>query len=308
LHPSLTFIRKTIYLVFEKFVKLMGGYGNFERVFQVARLTGKLRFHIGYVGGSSKADYLTAIAKSFPELSSAEHQRILLEYWKDHQRMFLELFMFEEMNCDNIGRLVDFVGLEHLESALTAGKGAILPVPHIGNIRLLHYSLALKGYPVSVVSSGYSDDPEIVRRFKLSETSKAHEIGFRGEFPRWIVNSLKENRIVQIASTAEAGNVGVEVQFMNRNLFLTSGWVRLAVMSKTPILPTYILRGEGFRHTVHIEPPFPLSKGKNREEVIRKTTQAFLDMMEPIYRRHPHLIDWMSWMVRLREAERLEGL
>lgn len=308
MNPILNNLRKAVYLTFDRTVQAFGGYGDFNRVFKIARLTGSVRNHIGYVGGSSKADYLSAIAKSFPELSSDDHRRILKKYWQEHQRIFLELFLYSSMNGDNIEKLVDFQGLEHIQSALEAGKGAILPVPHFGNVRLLHFALALKDLPVSVVSSGYSDDPEIVRRFKLEKTSEIHQVGFRGQFPRWIMGALKQNRLVQIASTAEAGNVGVKVRFMNRNLFLTSGWVRLAILTGSPILPTYMMRGADNRHSLKILPPLPQADCSNREEKLEKTAQSLLDLMEPVYRQNPHLIDWMSWMVRLKEAREHFGI
>ncbi|NQS97162.1 MAG: lysophospholipid acyltransferase family protein [candidate division Zixibacteria bacterium] len=302
MNPLFTFLRKTVYLTFDRVVAVLGGYDNFRRVFKLAEITGALRNRIGYIGGASKSDYLSAIAKSFPEMESRQHKKILQDYWKDHQRMFLELFIYDEMTPENIGRLVDFQGFEHIKSALKAGKGAILPVPHIGSIRLLHYSLALKGYPVSVVSSGYADDPEIVRRYKLNETSRVHQVGFRGQNPRWIVQALRDNRLVQIASTAEAGSVGVEVNFMRRRLFFTSGWVRLAMITGSPILPAYIVRNDDYRHTVHIRPAFPLTEGADRNEIVPETAQAFIDSIEPVYHQHPHLIDWMSWQNRLSEA------
>ena len=304
MNPVFSSLRKVVYIVFDNIVKSLGGYKRYKRVLGLANLMGAFRNNIGYVGGTSKNDYLNAITASFPDKSPLQRRNILLNYWKDHQKMFLELFMYDEMNPGNIGEFVSFEGIENIEAALDEGKGAILPVPHIGNIRLLHYSLALKGYPVSVVSSGYTDDPEIVRKFKLSETSKVQQIGFRGQNPRWIMEALKSNRLVQIASTAEAGNAGVEVKFMNRKLFLTNGWVRLAIMTASPILPAYILRGEDNRHTVHIESSFPLAEGKNKAEIIDKTAQAFMSRIEKVYRKYPHLIDWMSWHNRLDEANR----
>jgi len=303
MRSELNFLRQTVYLTFDKIVQFSGGYKKYPRVYGIATVTGGLRNYIGYVGGACKQDYLAAIAASFPDQSPQEHKKILAAYWRDHQKMFLELFMYPQMTAENISDLVDLQGRGNLQKAASEGKGAILPVPHFGNIRLLHYALALYGYPISVVSSGYTDDPEVVRRFKLKETSKVHDVGFRGDNPKWIIEALKGNRMIQIASTAEAGNTGVEVDFMNRKLFLTSGWVRLAITSGAPVLPTYIVRGADNRHTIYVEPEFPLIEGKNRAETARLTAQALLEHLESVYRAHPHLIDWMSWHNRLREAE-----
>jgi len=303
MNPILQNIRKSVYIAFDILVKSFGGYDNFKRVFKIADFTGSIRNNLGYVGGSNKGEYLQAIAHSFPDLSDAEHGKILKGYWREHQKIFLELFMYPLMNNANIENLVEFSGTEHADKALAEGKGAILPVPHFGNVRLLHYALALKRYPISVVSSEYSDDPELVRRFKLERTSDVHEIGFRGQNPKWIIGALKRNRLIQIASTAEAGNVGVEVDFLHRRLFFTSGWIRLALSTGAPVLPTYIQRLEDNRQRVNILPPLQLSQGNDKNEIISNTAQNLMEVFDPIYKANPDLIDWMSWMVRLREAE-----
>ena len=307
MNPILNTLRKSVYFSFHSIVRIFGGYDNFRSVFKIAEVTASIRNHIGYVGGFSKSEYLDAIAKSFPGLNSAEQKEILLNFWKEHQRIFLELFMYRSMNKENITKLVDFEGAENIEQALSEGKGAILPVPHFGNVRLLHYALALKGYPVSVVSSDYTDDPESVRKFKLDETSNVHEIGFRGQNPRWISEALKNNRLVQIASTAEAGNVGVEVEFLNRKLFCTSGWARLALMTGSPILPTYILRKKDMKQCITVMKPLEIASGSTKQEKIVKTAENLMRIYEKIYKENPGLIDWMSWMVRLREAREHYG-
>lgn len=303
MNPLLLSLRKLVYLNFNQAVKILGGYGNFKRVFSIAPYLGAFRSKMGYVGGSSRKDYLDAIRKSFPGQDEEWYRDTLRKFWSYHQMIFLELFMLDKMNSDNISELVEFEGLEHIENALARGKGAILPVPHIGNVRLLHYALALKGYSMTVVSSEYGDDPELVRRFKLEKTSSVHEVGFRGEYPRWILNSLKQNHLVQIASTAEAGKVGVDVEFLGRSLFLTSGWARLAKLSQSTVLPTYILRKPDHRHTIHIDSPFEMIDDKDKKSSIQQSIQKFLDLLEPVCCDNPAQIDWMSWMVRLKEAE-----
>lgn len=303
MHKIINFIRQIVYLLFASVVRIFGGYSNFNSVFRIAKFTGFIRRYVGYVGGASRRDYLDAIAVSFPDNSPEEHCRILGDYWKEHQREFLELFMYSSMTSENISQLAVLQGKENLDAALSAGKGAVLPVPHFGNVRLLHYALALYGYPLSVVSSGYTDDPEIVRKYKLGETSKVQDVGFRGDNPKWVLEALQANNLIQIASTAEASNTGVEVEFMKRRLFLTSGWVRFAMLAEAPILPTYMVRGKDDRHTIVVEPPFPIVKGKSKPETIAKTAQAFFEHIEAVYRAYPGQIDWMSWQNRIREAK-----
>lgn len=303
MNKTLNLLREGAYFSFNKLVKYLGGYQRFERVYRLAKILGAVRSRVGYVGGASREDYLDAVKKSFPGKDAHWYDAVIKEFWTYHEMIFLDLFLLDAINSGNIDRLVEFEGLQYLDQAMKTGKGAIMPVPHIGNVRMLHYALALKGYPLTVVSSGYSDDPDIVRKFKLKMTSSVHEVGFRGEYPRWILDSLKENRVIQIASTAEAGKVGAEVKFLNRNLYLTSGWARLAYLSDSTVLPAYILRKPDYRHLVHISPPFDMSKSGGKRNRVQKSIERLMNEYESVYQANPAQIDWMSWMVRLREAK-----
>ncbi|MBI4831371.1 MAG: lipid A biosynthesis acyltransferase, partial [Candidatus Lindowbacteria bacterium] len=80
---------------------------------------------------------------------------MLKTFWRSHQKNFLELFIMPRLNSQTISRLATFEGLDHLDYALRQGKGAILAVPHFGNERFLHVALALKGYPINVLSAKY---------------------------------------------------------------------------------------------------------------------------------------------------------
>jgi KDO2-lipid IV(A) lauroyltransferase len=195
--------------------------------------------------------------------------------------------------------------LEHLDAALEAGKGVILPYPHFGNERIHHISLALKGYRMSVVSSEYQDYAKASRAAKLDPVRRIHHIGFRGESPRWMIEWLAGNGVIQIASTAEAGNKGIWVQLMGKRLFLPSGWIRLAALSGAVVVPSLIHYRPGDRHLLQVYPGFPVPASVHSEEDLTKIASNFFHILEPEFYHHPGDIDWMTWLVRCEESVRV---
>jgi KDO2-lipid IV(A) lauroyltransferase len=265
---------------------------------------GKIRRRVGYIGSNrSPKRYLDAIQEALPEIGKEDTERVLGEFWLDHQRKFLSLFLVPRLTPRNVGDWVEFQGLEHLDEALQAGKGALLPYPHFGNERIHHVSIALKGYPMSVVSSEYVDYASASRAAKLDPVRKIHHVGFRGDSPRWMIQWLKKNGVLQIASTAEAGTKGIWVQILDKRLFLSSGWIRLAALTGARIVPSLIRHRPGDRHLLQVYPSFEIPSSVNSVEDMIGVARKFFDILEPEFRRHPGEIDWMTWLARCDESD-----
>ena len=220
---------------------------------RLARPLGKIRRRIGYIGSNRSPErYLNAIQEALPDVSLSEAIDILNAFWLNHQRKFLSLFLAESLTSDNIEKWVEFQGLEHLDRALESGKGVILPYPHFGNERIHHIGIALKGYRLSVVSSEYADYAAASRAAKLDPVRRIHHVGFRGGSPRWMMEWLKNNGVLQIASTAEAGTKGITLPLLSRELLLSSGWIRLSARTGAMIVPSLIRHRPGDRHLLQI--------------------------------------------------------
>ena len=298
------YLRDIYYRLFGYLIGMLGGLTHASRCYRLAELVGTLRNRVGYLGrGWSRDKYLGTIRSFFPRISDSDEDALLKAYWINHQMRFVELFLTRDLRLDNLACLVEFEGLEHLDRALERGRGVILPVPHIGNERLHHIALAVKGYPVAVISSKYEDHGPYAQRVKIGAAKRFHEVGYPGDSV-WLMRMLKGNRVLQVASTAESDSQGVYVPFLGQEILLPSGWVRLALMTGAAVLPSALLRQEDHRHLLTILPELQIQGGASKEETRRQNVLRFMDIVERIYRERPDQIDWMSLTVRLDETRR----
>jgi len=295
------------YRQFNGIISFLGGINHASRSYALAQLFGEIRTRFGYIGrGWSREKYLSTIQTLLPGISNLEAEELLKAYWINHQKRFIELFLVRSLTPDNLSSLVSFEGDDQLNSALERGKGVILPVPHLGNERLHHISLAVRGFPMAVISSQYEDHGPYARKIKIEASRQFHEVGHPGDV-KWLLRMLKQNRVLQVACDAEADANGVLVRFLGQQVLLPSGWVRLAQMTGAAIFPSALLRQNDNKHKLVILPEFELIENGSRKDSLEENVQRYMDTVSELYLNRPDQIDWMSWTVRLEETRERIG-
>lgn len=270
-----------------------------QMLYRLGDFLGAVRYRFGYIGERrSRAIYLKHMTRALPERTRAALETILLTFWRSHQKNFLELFLLPRLTPGNIDSLVTFQGREHLDAALAQGYGAVIAPPHFGNERLLHIALALKGYPLTVMTSAFEDAPENLRRARLEPARRLHELVFPDDNPRQLYHALQRNRIVQFSPTAAGGSSGVWCECFGHKLFVNTTPARLALKTGAPLLPCFIYREDDNRHRIVVEPPLPAADGD-----AAAATQRLMTIIETRVREDPGQFYWMWLIIRAQEAE-----
>jgi phosphatidylinositol dimannoside acyltransferase len=265
-------------------------------------LLGTLRYHVGYVGRRrSRRIYLEHMRAALPDRSEKELRRILMSFWRNHQRCFLELFLIPRLQADDVHEWVEFLGTEHLDEALGAGRGVVLAVPHYGNERFLHIALAMRGYPVSVLSAPYDDMPRIAADLRLNASARFHHVGTTGHDLRWLYERLAQNGIVQIAPTGEGGARGVPVELLGQRIEFASGPARLARRTGAAFVPALISRGPDDRYLIEVLPRIQCADSE--KDPVAALTRAFARLLDERVRLQPEPFNWMWWVIRRQEDE-----
>jgi len=293
---------RTIYYTFFIIIANIVGY-NEKWLYKIGHLLGTIRYHKGYIGKSrSKKSYIETILKALNIEDKKRAKKILKAFWINHQKGFIELFLSRKLNRKNIDESVKFEGLDILEKAMEKGKGVVLAVPHFGNERYIHIGLAIKGYPISVITSKFENATKLVRNIKLGAFINLHPVGFPDDPPRWMYNSLKKNRILQISPPANEGPAGERIEFLNHRIIVSKTPARLALNTGAALIPAFAHRNPDDSHTIVIKPEINITRTDDKKSDIRRITLELMRAFEKDIKGHPEQFYWMWLMIKKDEA------
>ena len=180
-------------------------------------------------------------------------------------------------------------GLEHLQSALAEGRGAILLGTHAGNGALLGLRLAASGLPVSMVyrearmmSAGF-----FARGYALygvDSISASSGVRAYGK----MLAAVRRGGIVFVTMDQGVKRPadGIPVRFLGKTMPVAAGPAHLAQRGRTPVLPVATLAADG-AWRFRIEPPLPPATGELAADV-----QRLAQVSERQALLHPELWSW----------------
>ena len=241
------------------------------------RGTQRLRANLARVTGASGAE--------LDELTRAG-LRSYARYWR-------EAFRLPGMDTDEVYRRVDptVQGLEHLDTALAAGRGAVVALTHSGNWDMVG-AWAVERF------GGFTTVAERLKPESLYERFVAYResLGFEilpmtgGEPPvRRLVRALRAGGIVCLVADRDLSAHGVEVDFFGATATMPPGPAALSAATGAPLLPlgswfTDGPEGEGWGFRLH--PPVPVPD----RAAVPGATQAVADAFAAEIAEHP--ADW----------------
>ena len=203
-----------------------------------------------------------------------------------------------------LARLVEIRGLEHIEAALAAGKGAIICSPHFGSFNSCFSLIGVCGFPVTVVGDWRSTWANMapVQRFLWRLVHEKHLTRHRHRpniepikeeagTAMQMAETLRSNELIAMAIETpvapEARTRAVSVDFLGRQILLLPGSVSLAQLTSSPVLVLVVRRLADWRHQVmEISAPVPL----DGDEVT--AFKRCMTMLEAPIRQNPAYWDW----------------
>ena len=235
---------------------------------------------------------------SFPELSHERHVQIARRSLSSMGRTLTEYALFPYLNKENINHHYTFEGEDNLRRALDGGKGMILLTLHLGNGDFASAALALRGWPIHLISkefkSRWLNDLWFGMRGRLGTKFISPE---KSSFD--ILRALKKNEgVVFVLDQFMGPPIGVRTTFFGRETGTAQGCALIAVRTGAPVIPGYSYRLPDGTHRAVFEAPIPTPKildDSLRDENIAALTQTYTDKIEEIVRRYPE--QWM-WIHR----------
>lgn len=182
-------------------------------------------------------------------------------------RRQLELVRWQGMSGPDFGRLVDLPGLERLDAALAAGRGAILLTAHYGSFLMGPIALSYRGYPVTQVVGPALHNPRwtVQREIHAYRETVSRRFPLRflvtGNTLKAVLETLSGNGIVVLAFDGREGHDRVTADFLGHAATFSPTVFRIAARTGAPVFPFFVTARPDSGHVAAIEPAFPVPAG-----------------------------------------------
>jgi len=221
-----------------------------------------------------------------------------------YARYWREAFRLPSMDLPKLGRELQdsILGEDHLDAALSSGRGAVIALPHSGNWDMAGVWLAQTHGTFTTVAERLKPE-SLYHRF----IAYRERLGFEvlplsgGERPPFdmLCDRLRDNRVVCLMAERDLTRTGVQVDFFGEPTRMPAGPAKLATATGAALLPAHCwFEGEGWG--VDIGPPLDCTGGD-----VQAITQLLADHFEKNIAARPE--DWHmmqpQWLADLSDTK-----
>ena len=224
---------------------------SWEAACRVGETLGKL----GYSPlGIRKRVVEKQIAAAFPEMSYDEVRQLARQSYAHLGRTFVESALFDKLGKQGLLDIADEVeGWEHVQNAMSRGKGIVFVTGHIGNWELAGAYVAARGVPVDAIARGMANpltDEYVTRVREATGMVIVHDADAVKRTPR----SLRAGRgVAFIADQGVLGLASTYVPFFGRPAKTPRGAAVFALRFEVPVIFVVALRKPDGRFRIVVE-------------------------------------------------------
>ncbi|MBV8996788.1 MAG: phosphatidylinositol mannoside acyltransferase [Pseudonocardiales bacterium] len=229
------------------------------------------------------------LTRVVPHAGPAELDALVRGGLRSYARYWQEVFLLPWADHATLtGRLDGAVdGVEHLDNALSAGRGVVVVLPHTGNWDMAGLWLVRHHGTFSTVVERLAPE-ELYQRFVDYRTSLGFDVipltGAGSPIPR-LLRRLHAGGVVCLLADRDLTGAGMNVEFFGAAARMPLGPARLAAATGATLLVIgswFTSDGWGFR----IHPPIPVPD----RTAVHRATQTVADRFALDIAAHPE--DW----------------
>ena len=240
------------------------------------------------VGGSRRAIVRRNIELCFPEMSAEERDALAYEHFKALGISVMELGLGRWTSTRHLQSITQLDGVEHVQDALSSGKGVILLSAHFTTLEIMGRVLAAAVPPFDAVFR--KNRSEFMTELQRSgrEVSAATTIEKRDI--KKMIRSLRDNRAVWYAPDQSYNRKGAEViTFFGVPSMHTTATSTLARLGNAVAIPFFPMRNPDGTYTHTLYPPL---EGFPSNDVIADT-KKYVGLLEDHVRKCPEQYFWV---------------
>lgn len=253
--------------------------------YSVATRLGDFFYHLDRGARTNICDNVTHILEGCHKATD-DRETIVRGVFRSMAKNYYDLFRVPTLSLAEIDRLVKVEGREHVEQALSKGKGLILVSAHFGNTDIVAQVVLLWETPV--VGPAEHLKPEALFQYICGLRA---DKGFRlipidGPL-RELFRALQRNEIVVLAADRDITESGIVVDFFGASARLPDGYAQLSLRTGAPIITGFSQRLPDNTFVAHLEPPLELEVTGDRDRDVRAGVEKVVAIMERYIREHP---------------------
>jgi len=228
-----------------------------------------------------------------PEPSGKELRALSRAAMDSYARYWFEVFRLPVMGAERIVRDMRCVdGQERLLATLASGRGAVLPLPHMGNWDHAGAWIIAVGAPGFTTVAERLKPESLARRFFAFRESLGFEVlPATGGVQRFgiLAQRLRAGGLVCLPADRDITGSGIEVDFFGAKARMMGGAAALAVQTGAALMPV-TLWYDGPLWYAHIHEEVPVPENGTRREKVAAMTQEVARVFEAGIAAHPQ--DW----------------
>ena len=216
------------------------------------------------------------------------HSPLIREAFRNFGRYLVEFFTSHRVQRPEV--ILD--GYEHLTDTLRRDRGTILLTAHLGNWELLGMWLHRSGIPLTAIALPHQD-PRMDRLFnEQRRRCGVNVIPLGPEAARRSLQTLRQGGLLGLLADREFADNGIRVTLCGRDVIFPRGPATLSLRSRSPAVPTFLIREGIGKFRLSCEPPiWPPSHGFPGAS-IQTLTQQYAAVIERYLKRFPE-----QWLV-----------
>ena len=197
--------------------------------------------------------------------------------FQNYGRMLMDFLLLGSLSPDELAQRMTYDGREHLDEALSRGRGVIMAVPHMGSWDMAGSYAASLGYRVWAVAEkfpGSLNDAVVGTRERFG----LKVVGLGRSAVRALTEALRSNGVIALVCDLEQGP-GLEVRFFGRRAIVPGGPAALALKNGASVITAAPYATSPGRYHVHLDAPMEISPDETREGLMQRVVTRFEDFI-----------------------------
>ena len=261
---------------------------------RVSLFFGKLfGLFIYYVLPIRKKVALQNIKDNFPDLNNQKKIEILKNTYIHFGMILSDFLRTKKLNEKNVNDIICMD--DKTRQMLKNNKGAIIMTGHLGNWEYFLPTFGLNGFPFSIVAQKIKN-PYLNKFFLKTRTIKNVNIIFKKDGTKKMLQALKDQNYLGLASDQNAGKKGLEINFLNIKTSIPKGAAIFHIKTGAPIIIGYCIMDKNKKYTFSTQILDTSGINFEKDDAIYTINRKFTDNLGRMIKKYPNQYFWFHKM------------